>query len=69
MPRSSSVDVSSTKLAKTKQAKSVLDACRGMFKTMLQYKGDSAGCMVKVSMKLIQRAPVRRVARLAGRRA
>lgn len=41
-------DVSSLKLVKTKMAKSVLDAGWGMFKTMLQYKGDSAGCIVQV---------------------
>jgi IS605 OrfB family transposase len=36
-------DVSSLKLAKTKMAKSVLDAGWGMLKTQLQYKGQQAG--------------------------
>lgn len=40
-------DVSSTKLAKTKMAKSVLDSGWGMLRTMLQYKGDHAGCIVE----------------------
>ena len=41
-------DVSSSKLAKTKMAKSVLDAGWYMFKTMLQYKGSYAGRRVEV---------------------
>lgn len=41
-------DVSSTKLAKTRMAKSVLDSGWGMLKTMLQYKGHQAGCIVEV---------------------
>lgn len=41
-------DVSSTKLAKTRMAKSVLDSGWGMLKTMLQSKGDHAGCIVEV---------------------
>ena len=36
-------DVSSTKLAKTKMAKSVLDAGWGLLRTMLEYKYDHAG--------------------------
>ena len=36
-------DVSSLKLAKTRMAKSVLDAGWGMLKTQLQYKGQQAG--------------------------
>jgi putative transposase len=36
-------DVSSLKLAKTRMAKSVLDAGWGMLKTQLQYKGEYAG--------------------------
>jgi IS605 OrfB family transposase len=36
-------DVSSLKLAKTRMAKSVLDAGWGMLKTFLQYKGQQAG--------------------------
>lgn len=41
-------DVSSTRLAKTRMAKSVLDSGWGMLKTMLQYKGAHAGCIVEV---------------------
>jgi putative transposase len=41
-------DVSSTKLAKTRMAKSVLDAGWGMLKTMLQQKGHQAGRVVEV---------------------
>ena len=41
-------DVSSTKLAKTKMAKSVLDSGWGMLKTQLQYKGEHAGRSVSV---------------------
>src|SRR5450755_132393 len=42
-------DVSSLKLAKTRMAKSVLDAGWGMLKTQLQYKGENAGrCVVIV---------------------
>ncbi len=40
-------DVSSSKLAKTRMAKSVLDAGWGMFVTMLRYKGDDAGSWVR----------------------
>jgi putative transposase len=43
-------DVSSLKLAKTRMAKSVLDAGWGMLKTQLQYKGREAGrCVLIVS--------------------
>jgi IS605 OrfB family transposase len=41
-------NVSSTGLAKTKMAKSVLDAGWGMFKTMLEYKCDHAGIVFEV---------------------
>jgi IS605 OrfB family transposase len=41
-------DVSSQKLAKTRMAKSVLDAGWGMLKTQLQYKGQQAGRSVKI---------------------
>jgi putative transposase len=41
-------DVSSTKLAKTRMGKSVLDAGWGMLKRMLQYKGEHAGRSVAV---------------------
>jgi IS605 OrfB family transposase len=41
-------DVSSLKLAKTRMAKSVLDAGWGMLKTQLQYKGQQAGRCVQV---------------------
>jgi putative transposase len=41
-------DVSSTKLAKTRMAKSVLDSGWGMLKTQLQYKGEHAGRSVEV---------------------
>jgi putative transposase len=41
-------DVSSAKLAKTRMAKSVLDAGWGMLKRMLQYKGEHAGRSVAV---------------------
>lgn len=41
-------DVSSTKLVKTKMAKSVLDAGWGMLKTMLSYKCAHAGLVFKV---------------------
>ncbi|HWS62591.1 MAG TPA: transposase [Steroidobacteraceae bacterium] len=41
-------DVSSTKLAKTRMAKSVLDTGWGMLKTLLQYKGQQAGRSVRV---------------------
>jgi putative transposase len=41
-------DVSSPKLAKTRMAKSVLDAGWGMLKRMLQYKGEHAGRSVAV---------------------
>ena len=45
-------DVSSLKLAKTRMAKSVLDAGWGMLKTLLQYKGQQAGrCVLIVSEK------------------
>lgn len=40
-------NVNASGLAKTNMAKSVLDAGWTAFRTMLQYKGDSAGCMVK----------------------
>jgi len=43
-------DVSSLNLAKTRMAKSVLDAGWGMLKTQLQYKGQQAGrCVLIVS--------------------
>jgi putative transposase len=41
-------DVSSLKLAKTRMAKSVLDAGWGMLKALLQYKGQQAGRSVKI---------------------
>lgn len=41
-------DVSSTKLVKTRMAKSVLDAGWGMLRTQLQYKGQQAGRYVKI---------------------
>jgi putative transposase len=41
-------NVSSTKLVKTNMAKSVLDAGWGMFRTMLQYKGDDAGTWIQI---------------------
>jgi IS605 OrfB family transposase len=41
-------DVSSTKLVKTKMAKSVLDSGWGMLKAQLQYKGQQAGRSVSV---------------------
>jgi putative transposase len=41
-------DVSSTKLVKTRMAKSVLDSGWGMLKRMLQYKGEHAGRSVIV---------------------
>jgi len=41
-------DVSSQKLVKTRMAKSVLDGGWGMFKRLLQYKGESAGRSVEV---------------------
>jgi putative transposase len=41
-------DVSSTKLAKTRMAKSVLDSGWGMLKIQLQYKGEHAGRSVEV---------------------
>jgi putative transposase len=41
-------DVSSPKLAKTRMAKSVLDAGWGMLKTQLQYKGQQAGRCVSI---------------------
>jgi putative transposase len=40
-------DVSSSKLVKTRMAKSVLDSGWGMLRTMLQYKGHQAGCIVE----------------------
>jgi putative transposase len=40
-------NVNSQQLAKTGMAKSVLDAGWGMFRTMLQYKGDDAGTWVQ----------------------
>jgi putative transposase len=41
-------NVSSLKLAKTRMAKSVLDAGWGMLKTFLQYKGQQAGRCVEI---------------------
>lgn len=41
-------DVSSSRLAKTHMAKSVLDSGWGMLKTQLQYKGEHAGRSVQV---------------------
>ncbi len=41
-------DVNSLKLAKTRMAKSVLDAGWGMLKTQLQYKGQQAGRCVRI---------------------
>jgi putative transposase len=50
-------DVSSLKLAKTRMAKSVLDAGWGMLKAQLQYKGQWAGrCVTIVSEKNTTRA-------------
>jgi putative transposase len=50
-------DVSSLKLAKTRMAKSVLDAGWGMLKTQLQYKGRQAGrCVLIVSERNTTRA-------------
>jgi putative transposase len=40
-------DVSSSKLVKTRMAKSVLDSGWGMLRTMLQYKGHQAGRVVE----------------------
>lgn len=42
-------DVSALKLAKTRMAKSVLDAGWGMLKTQLQYKGENAGRSVIIA--------------------
>jgi len=41
-------DVSSSKLVKTRMAKSVLDSGWGLLKTFLQYKGDYAGRKVEI---------------------
>jgi putative transposase len=41
-------DVSSTQMAKTRMAKSVLDSAWGMLKTQLQYKGQQAGRCVQI---------------------
>ncbi|MGC1389351.1 MAG: transposase [Steroidobacteraceae bacterium] len=41
-------DVSSTQLAKTRMAKSVLDSGWGMLKTQLRYKGQQAGRSVRI---------------------
>ncbi len=41
-------DVSSSKLVKTRMAKSVLDSGWGMLRRMLQSKGHQAGCIVEV---------------------
>jgi len=41
-------DVSSTKLAKTRIAKSTLDSGWGMLKTMLLYEGHRAGNVVEI---------------------
>lgn len=41
-------DVSSSKLAKTRMAKSVLDSGWGILKTQLQYKGEHAGRSVQI---------------------
>jgi putative transposase len=50
-------DISSFKLAKTRMAKSVLDAGWGMLKAQLQYKGQWAGrCVLIVSEKNTTRA-------------
>ena len=50
-------DVNSLKLAKTRMAKSVLDAGWGMLKTFLQYKGQQAGrCVLIVSERNTTRA-------------
>jgi putative transposase len=50
-------DVSSTKLAKTRMAKSVLDSGWGMLKAQLAYKGQQAGRSVEVvSEKFTSRA-------------
>jgi IS605 OrfB family transposase len=42
-------DVSGTRLVKTRMAKSVLDSGWGMFRQMLQYKGEHAGRSVEVT--------------------
>jgi IS605 OrfB family transposase len=50
-------DVSSRKLAKTRMAKSLLDAGWGMLKTQLQYKGQQAGrCVIIVNERNTTRA-------------
>jgi putative transposase len=50
-------DVSSSKLVKTRMAKSVLDSGWGMLRTMLQYKGHQAGRIVeKVNESFTTRA-------------
>ena len=50
-------DVSAPKLAKTRMAKSVLDAGWGMLKAQLQYKGQQAGrCVLIVSERNTTRA-------------
>jgi putative transposase len=50
-------DVSSLKLAKTRMAKSVLDAAWGMLKTQLKYKGEYAGrCVIVVDERNTPRA-------------
>jgi putative transposase len=50
-------DVSSLKLAKTRMAKSVLDAGWGMLKAQLQYKGQQAGrCVLIVNERNTTRA-------------
>jgi putative transposase len=48
---------SSPKLAKTRMAKSVLDAGQGMLKTQLQFKGQQAGgCVSMVREQYTSRA-------------
>jgi IS605 OrfB family transposase len=50
-------DVSSTQLAKTRMAKSVMDAGWGLLKTQLSYKGRNAGrCVIVVSERNTTRA-------------
>ena len=53
-------DVASSKLVKTKMAKSTLDAGGSMFKTMLEYKSHQAGIVFEVVRDILNNsaAPV-----------